>query len=135
MNKKDKIKVIITKIGLDTHTTGANLVTRILREAGMEVVYLGTYQTPEMIVKSALQEDANVIGISCLSANYKLIFKVVSQLKANNMNDILVIAGGTIPPQHALQLEKGGVDKVFPPNSNSESIVNYIVSHVRKGRD
>ena len=133
MSKKDKIKVIITKIGLDTHVSGARIIAHWLREAGMEVTYLGKYQTPEMIVESALQEDVDVIGISCLALSYELIIKVVALLKEKGMDDVLVIAGGTIPKPHALKLKSAGVSEVFFPDSKSDTKVNYVTSHVKKG--
>jgi methylmalonyl-CoA mutase C-terminal domain/subunit len=134
MNREGKIKVIITKIGLDTHIMGAKLLAQTLREAGMEVVYLGKYQTPEMIVQAALQEDVDVIGISCLSANYKLILEVLHLLKEKQMNDILVVAGGTIPIKHALELKEAGVSEVFFPNSSLGLIKDFIISHVKRER-
>ena len=132
MSPEDKIKVIITKIGLDTHTTGARLISRMLREAGMEVVYLGKYQSPEMIVESAIQEDAKVIGISCLASSYGLIIDVIELLKEKNVSNILVVAGGTIPQEHTLKLKAAGLSEVFPPNSALDDIVNHIRSHAKK---
>jgi methylmalonyl-CoA mutase C-terminal domain/subunit len=128
MRKREKIKVLVSVIGLDGHSIGAEVVCRILMDAGMEVVYLGIYQTPEMIVQAAIQEDVDVIGISSHASNYDQILLLLSLLKRNNLDDICVICGGTIPQHQAEELKKKGVSEVFLPQSTSESIVNYIVS-------
>jgi methylmalonyl-CoA mutase C-terminal domain/subunit len=132
MGKRRGIKVLISVIGLDGHSTGAEVVSRILMDAGMEVVYLGIYQTPEMIARAALQEDVDVIGISSHASNYGQIVQLLELLKKNNLDDICVICGGTIPKHHMLELKKMGVSEIFPPQSTSESIVNYIVSNVKR---
>jgi len=132
MGSKDKLKVIISKIGLDTHTTGARLISRILRDAGMEVVYLGKYQTPEMIVKSAIQEDADVIGVSCLASSYGLIIDLMNLVKEKKLKNLLVVVGGTIPNEHVERLKAAGVGEVFTPNSSLDVIVEYIRTHARK---
>ena len=128
MKKTNKIKVLISMIGLDDHSVGGEVFSSILRNAGMEVVYLGSYQTPQMIVQAAIQEDVDVIGISCHASNYSLIGELMNLLGKNRMNDVLVICGGTIPKKQIPKLEKKGVAKVFLPQSTSESIVNYIIS-------
>ncbi len=128
MGKGQKIKVLISVIGLDGHSTGAEVVCRFLMEAGMEVVYLGIYQTPEMIVQAAIQEDVDVIGISSHASNYGQIGDLMDLLKKNNLEDICVICGGTIPKHRVKELKEKGVSEIFPPQSTSESIVNYIVS-------
>jgi methylmalonyl-CoA mutase C-terminal domain/subunit len=128
MGKGQKIKVLISVIGLDGHSTGAEVVCRFLMEAGMEVVYLGIYQTPEMIVQAAIQEDVDVIGISSHASNYGQIGDLMDLLKKNNLGDICVICGGTIPKHQIQELKRKGVSEVFLPQSTSESIVNYIVS-------
>lgn len=127
MNTKN-IKAIVSLIGLDTHTVGAVVVASILKNAGIEVVYLGTYQTPEMIIQAAIQEDADVIGISSHGSNYSLIEELMDLLREKNMEDILVICGGTIPKKQIATLKAKGVAEVFTPQSTSESIVNYILS-------
>jgi methylmalonyl-CoA mutase C-terminal domain/subunit len=132
MPKGQGIKVLISVIGLDGHSTGAEVVCRILMDAGMEVVYLGIYQTPEMIVRAAIQEDVDVIGISSHASNYGQIVELLRLLKNNNLSDIHVICGGTIPKHQMEELKKNGVSEVFLPQSTSESIVNYIVSNVRR---
>lgn len=131
MYKGKRIKVIVSMIGLDGHSTGGQVVSRILRDAGMEVVYLGVYQTPEMIVQAAIQENVDVIGISSHASNYNLIGELVDLLRKKEMDNILVVCGGTIPKQQILKLKEKGVAEVFTPQSTSESIVNYIVSKVK----
>ena len=131
MDKRKRIKVIISMIGLDDHIVGGVVVSKILRDAGMEVVYLGTYQTPEMIVQAAIQENADMIGISSHGSNYSQIVEVMDLLREKDMKDILVICGGTIPKKQITKLKEKGVAQVFTPQSTSESIVNYIVSNVR----
>ena len=132
MGKRRKIKVLISVIGLDGHSTGAEVVCRILMDAGMEVVYLGIYQTPEMILQAAIQEDVDVIGISSHASNHDQIAHLLDLLKMSHLEDVRVICGGTIPRHHILELKKKGVSEVFPPQSTSESIVQYIVSSVTK---
>ena len=132
MSNKRRIKVLISVIGLDGHFTGAEVVSRFLVDAGMEVVYLGIYQTPEMIVNAAIQESVDVIGISSHASNYEQIGVLLDLMKKNNLDDIPVICGGTIPKQHAEALIKMGVSKIFPPQSTSESIVSYITSVVMR---
>ena len=128
MGKREKIKVLVSVIGLDGHSIGAEVVSRILMDAGMEVVYLGNYQTPEMIVQAAIQEDVDVIGISSHASNYGQIVDLLNLLKEKNLDDICVICGGTIPKHQVEELKKKGVAEIFPPQSTSESIVNFIVS-------
>jgi len=118
-------------IGLDDHSVGGVIISSILRNAGIEVVYLGTYQTPEMIVQAAIQEDADAIGISSHASNYSQIEEMIDLLRKQGMNDVLVICGGTIPKKQILRLKEKGVSEVFTPQNSSESIVNYIVSNVR----
>jgi methylmalonyl-CoA mutase, C-terminal domain len=132
MGNRQRIKVLISVIGLDGHFTGAEIVSRFLMDAGMEVVYLGICQTPEMIIKAAIQETVDVIGISSHASNYEQIGLLIDLMKKDNLNDIPVICGGTIPKQYAEALIKRGVSKIFPPHSTSESIVNYIVSNVKR---
>jgi methylmalonyl-CoA mutase C-terminal domain/subunit len=98
----------------------------------MEVTYLGKYQTPEAIVQSALQEDADVIGISCLSSNYRGVIKVMDLLKQKSIDNILVIVGGTIPQKYIQELKNAGVSEVFTPGSELDSIATYITSKSRK---
>ena len=132
MSNRQRIKVLVSVIGLDGHFTGAEIVSRFLMDAGMEVVYLGIYQTPEMIVNAAIQESVDVIGISSHASNYGQINLLIDLLKKNSMSNIPVICGGAIPKQHAEALIKKGVSKIFPPQSTSDSIVKYIVSTVKR---
>ncbi len=131
MDRRKKIKVIISMIGLDDHTVGGVVVSSILRDAGMEVIYLGTYQTPEMIAQAAIQENVDAIGISSHGSNYNQIVELMDLLGKKDMKDILVVCGGTIPKHQIPKLKEKGVAHVFTPQSTSESIVNYILSNVR----
>ena len=132
MSDRQRIKVLVSVIGLDGHFTGAEVVSRFLMDAGMEVVYLGIYQTPEMIVSAAIQESVDVIGISSHASNYEQINLLMDLMKKNNLSHVLVVCGGTIPKQYAEALMKKGVAKIFPPQSTSDSIVDYIVSNVKR---
>lgn len=132
MVKGKGIKVIVSMIGLDDHSVGGVVVSSILSKAGIEVVYLGTYQTPEMIVQAAIQEDVDAIGISSHASNYSQIEEMLDLLRKKGMDDILVICGGTIPEKQILKLKEKGVAEVFTPQSTSESIVNYVISEVKR---
>lgn len=132
-SQERKIKVIIAKPGLDGHDRGAKLLARILAEAGMEVVYTGLRQTPEMIVETALQEDADVIGISSLSGVHMYFFpRVLELLREKGMQDVMVIGGGIIPPDDAEELKKMGVAEIFGPGTPTGQIVEFIQKNVRK---
>jgi len=132
MSNRQRIKVLISVIGLDGHFTGAEIVSRFLMDAGMEVVYLGIYQTPEMIVNAAIEESVDVIGISSHASNYEQIGLLLDLMKKNDLNDVPVICGGTIPKRDAEALLKKGVARIFPPQSTSESIIDYIVTCVKR---
>lgn len=126
-----RIKVILTKVGLDTHDTGLKLVSRMLRDAGMEVVYLGRFQTPETIVKAAAQEDADVVGISYLSSGYSLqVREVIHLLKENNLENVVVIVGGIVPEPRVSELKRAGVHDVFGAHTASDTIIECITSAV-----
>jgi len=133
MATKKKIKVLVTKVGLDGHDRGAKVVSSLLKEAGMEVIYLGMFQRPEGIVKAAIDEDVDVIGLSYLSGEH-LIFtpKIVDEMKKNSVDDVLLLAGGTFPAEDIPTMEEMGIDKVFRAGSLTASIVNYIKDHVEK---
>jgi len=133
MVTKKKIKVLVTKVGLDGHDRGAKVVSSLLKEAGMEVIYLGMFQRPESIVRAAIDEDVDVIGLSYLSGEH-LIFtpKIVDEMKKNNFVDVLLIAGGTFPAEDIPIMEEMGIDKVFRAGSLTESIVDYINDHVEE---
>jgi methylmalonyl-CoA mutase C-terminal domain/subunit len=133
MIQKKKIKVLITKVGLDGHDRGAKVVASLLREAGMEVIYLGMYQTPEGIVKAAIDEDVDVIGISYLSGEH-LVFtpKIISEMRRNHLDDVLLIAGGTFPGEDIPAMEKIGIDKVFRAGTLTDTIIQFIQENVRR---
>lgn len=131
MGKRKQIKVIISMIGLDDHSVGGVVVSSILRNAGIEVIYLGTYQTPEMIVQAAIQEDVDAIGISSHGSNYSQIDEMIDLLRKKKMTDVLVICGGTIPKKQISRLKEKGVSEIFTPESTSKSIIEYIESNVR----
>ena len=132
MSKK-KIRVLIAKPGLDGHDRGAKVVARALRDAGMEVIYTGIRQTPDMIVQSALQEDVDVIGLSCLSgAHLELFSDVMNGLHESNMDNVNVIAGGIIPEDDIPELQKIGVKAVFGPGTHTSEIVDAVNKLVAK---
>lgn len=128
----EKIKVIVSKVGLDGHDRGAKVVASLLKEGGMEVVYLGMYQTPESIIKAAIDEDADVIGLSYLSGEH-LVYtpKIVEEMKKNGLDDVLLVVGGSFPPEDIEVMKQMGVDEVFRGGSRIPSIVNYITENVR----
>jgi methylmalonyl-CoA mutase C-terminal domain/subunit len=124
---RKKIRVLIAKPGLDGHDRGAKVVARALRDAGMEVIYTGIRQTPQMIVQSALQEDVNVIGLSCLSgAHLELFADVMEGLGKKGMEGIIVVAGGIIPEDDIPALEKMGIRAVFGPGTKTTDIAETI---------
>lgn len=125
------IKVIVSMIGLDGHTTGGEVISILLRNAGFEVVYLGVNQTPEMIINAAIQEDVDAIGISSHAANYSQIEELIDLVGKNGLSDVPVICGGNIPPRQIEKLLAKGIAKVFTPGSKGEEIVDYLVSNSR----
>ena len=132
MSTERKIKVIVSKVGLDGHDRGAKVIASLLKEAGMEVVYLGLYQMPEDIVRAAIDEDADVIGVSYLSGEH-LTFtpKLVDEMKRNELDDVLLVAGGVIPPEDIPTLKEMGIDEVFVAGTLTKPIVDFIEGHVR----
>jgi methylmalonyl-CoA mutase C-terminal domain/subunit len=127
-----RIRVLIAKPGLDGHDRGAKVVTRGLRDAGMEVIYTGLHQTPEMIVEAALQEDVDAIGLSILSGAHNVLFpRIIKLLKENHMEDVLVFAGGIIPPEEEPQIKALGIGAVFGPGTTIEETARYIRQSVR----
>ena len=135
MHTVKRIKVIISMIGLDGHSKGAEVVAKILMDAGMEVVYLGYYNTVETIVQTAIQEDADVIGISSHASNFGQIAEVVDLLRTRNMDHVLVICGGNIPKKQIEKLKAKGIAEVFVPQSTSEEMVNFIVTRVEEAQN
>ena len=118
---------MIAKPGLDGHDRGAKIIARALRDAGMEVIYTGLHQTPEQIVETALQEDADAVGISILSgAHMTLVPKIVEGLRDNGLDDVLVVVGGTIPTDDARALKELGVAEVFTPGAPTRAIVDFL---------
>ncbi len=127
-----KIRVVIAKPGLDGHDRGAKVIARALRDAGMEVIYTGLRQTPEMIVSAALQEDADVIGLSILSgAHMHICPKVVELLRAQGLDDVMVVVGGIIPDQDLPKMHAMGITGVFIPGTPMQAIVDFIGKNAR----
>jgi len=126
-----KIRVLVAKPGLDGHDRGAKVIARALRDAGMEVVYTGIRQTPEMIAEAAIQEDVDVVGMSILSGAHLALFpRVMELLRENDMEDVLVVAGGIIPDEDVARLREMGVQGVFGPGTPTDVIVDYIRENV-----
>ena len=130
------IRVLVAKVGLDGHDRGARVIATALRDAGIEVIYTGLRQTPEMVVNAALQEDVDAIGISILSGAHMTVFpKVIELMKQKGMDDVLLTGGGIIPDEDARQLQAAGVGQLFPPGTPTTAIADYIRDWVRKNRD
>jgi len=126
-----RIRVVIAKPGLDGHDRGAKIIARALRDAGMEVIYTGLHQTPEQIVETAIQEDADAVGISILSgAHMTLVPRIVEGLRENEADDVVVIVGGTIPREDADELRRLGVAEVFTPGTPTARIVEFVRERV-----
>ena len=122
-----KIRVVVAKPGLDGHDRGAKIIARALRDAGMEVIYTGLHQTPEQIVETVLQEDADAVGLSILSgAHMTLVPKVIELLREQDAGDVVVTVGGTIPAQDIEELKELGVAEVFTPGAPTQAIIDFI---------
>lgn len=133
MTDEAKLKIIIAKPGLDGHDRGAKVVARALRDAGHEVIYTGIRQTPEMIAETALQEDADMIGLSILSgAHLELFPRVVDELKKRDMGDVMLFAGGIIPDEDREKLKKIGFDGIFGPGASTHDIVAWVAENASK---
>ena len=133
MTDERKIRVVIAKPGLDGHDRGAKVIARALRDAGMEVIYTGLRQTPKQIVEAAIQEDVDVIGLSCLSGAHLTLFtRVMELLRKRGVKDILVTGGGIIPLEDVPRLRKVGVSEVFGPGTTSDQIIDFIRKNARK---
>jgi methylmalonyl-CoA mutase C-terminal domain/subunit len=129
-----RIRVVVAKPGLDGHDRGAKVVARALRDAGMEVIYTGLHQTPEQIVETAIQEDADAVGLSVLSGAHMTLFRRVLELFAErSASDIVVFGGGIIPEQDIPELERLGVAKIFTPGATTQSIVEWVRANVATG--
>ncbi len=123
----DPIRIVIAKPGLDGHDRGAKVVARALRDAGMEVIYTGLHQTPDQIVETAIQEDADAVGLSILSgAHMTLVPRVIEGLQGQGADDVLVLVGGTIPDDEASALKQSGVAEVFTPGATTGTIVEFL---------
>ena len=126
-----KIRVVVAKPGLDGHDRGAKIIARALRDAGMEVIYTGLHQTPEQIVETAIQEDADAVGISILSgAHMTLVPRILALLREQGAEDVLVVVGGTIPADDVEALRQQGVAAVFTPGAPTSEIVDFLQSRV-----
>lgn len=133
MERERKIRIVLAKPGLDGHDRGAKLLARIFMEAGMEVIYTGLRQTPEMIVETALQEDADVIGLSSLSGVHNYFFpRVMELLHTKDMKDVIVVGGGIIPNEDIPQLKEAGIAEIFGPGTPTGDIVQFIRTHARQ---
>jgi methylmalonyl-CoA mutase C-terminal domain/subunit len=132
----NKIRVLVAKAGLDGHDRGAKVIAAALRDAGMEVIYTGLRQTPEMIVEAAVQEDVDVIGISILSGAHMTIMpKILSLMKEKGINDVLLTGGGIIPEEDIKELKKMGVGELFTPGAATTAIADYIKKWVAENRN
>jgi methylmalonyl-CoA mutase C-terminal domain/subunit len=130
------LRIVVAKPGLDGHDRGAKVVARALRDAGMEVIYTGLHQTPEQIVRTALAEDADAIGLSVLSGAHLTLFaRVLELLAENDASDIVVFGGGIIPPADRARLQELGVGEVFTPGATMADIVAWVRGHVGLSRD
>jgi len=130
------IRVLVAKVGLDGHDRGARIIATSLRDAGMEVIYTGLRQTPEMVVNAALQEDVDAIGISILSGAHMTVFpKILDLMRQKHLEDVLITGGGIIPEDDATVLKNMGVGELFPPGTNTHDIVKYITDWVHQHRN
>jgi methylmalonyl-CoA mutase C-terminal domain/subunit len=129
----EKIRVLVAKPGLDGHDRGAKVIARAFRDAGFEVIYTGLRQTPEQIVNAALQEDADVVGLSVLSgAHMTLCPRITELMKKEGLNDVMVVVGGIIPDQDVPKLKECGISEIFQPGASTEDIVDYVRKNARK---
>jgi methylmalonyl-CoA mutase, C-terminal domain len=127
----DRLRIVIAKPGLDGHDRGAKVIARALRDAGMEVVYTGLHQTPEQIVQTVIQEDADAVGVSVLSGAHMTLFgRILELMKAQDIDDVVVFGGGIIPDADIPQLEKSGVAKIFTPGTPLDDIVAWVQGNV-----
>ncbi|HPV48706.1 MAG TPA: cobalamin B12-binding domain-containing protein [Smithellaceae bacterium] len=127
-----KIRVMVAKPGLDGHDRGARVLARCFRDAGFEVIYTGCHQTPEQVAAAAIQEDVDLVGLSCLSGAHRVLFpRVVELLREKNADDITVIGGGIIPEQDFQMLYDAGIQAIFTPGASLDSIVDWIREHVK----
>jgi methylmalonyl-CoA mutase, C-terminal domain len=129
------IRVLVAKVGLDGHDRGAKVIASFLRDAGMEVIYTGLRQTPEMVVNAALQEDVDAIGVSILSGAHMTVFpKIQALMKEKGLDDVLLTGGGIIPDADMKKLSELGVGRLFPPGTDTQTIIEYITTYVQEHR-
>ena len=129
----ERLRVLVAKPGLDGHDRGAKVIARAFRDAGFEVIYTGLRQTPEQIVNAALQEDADVVGLSVLSgAHMTLCPRIMELMKKEGLNEVLVVVGGIIPDQDIVKLKEHGISEVFQPGASTEDIIAYVRQNARK---
>jgi methylmalonyl-CoA mutase C-terminal domain/subunit len=127
----ERIRIVIAKPGLDGHDRGAKVIARALRDAGMEVVYTGLHQTPEQIVQTVIQEDADAVGLSVLSGAHMTLFtKIIDLMKQHGIDDVVLFGGGIIPEEDIPQLEDAGVAKIFTPGTPLDDVVQWVRAHV-----
>jgi methylmalonyl-CoA mutase C-terminal domain/subunit len=132
MTSERKVRVVVAKPGLDGHDRGAKIVARALRDAGFEVIYTGLHQTPEQVVATAIQEDADAIGLSVLSGAHNYLFqRVLELLKEKGADDIVVFGGGIIPPEDVAALKAMGVKELFTPGTSTQDIIRFVHEHIR----
>jgi methylmalonyl-CoA mutase C-terminal domain/subunit len=130
-----RIRVVIAKPGLDGHDRGAKVIARALRDAGMEVIYTGLHQTPDQIVQTVIQEDADAVGLSILSGAHMTLFtKTLELLEQNGVTDVVVFGGGIIPDPDIPELERAGVAKVFTPGATMDEVVDWVQANVGSAR-
>ena len=132
MSPERTVRVVVAKPGLDGHDRGAKIVARALRDAGFEVIYTGLHQTPEQIVATAVQEDADAIGLSVLSGAHNYLFKrVIELLREKGADDVVVFGGGIIPPEDIAALKAIGVKELFTPGTSTQDIIRFVREHIR----
>jgi len=132
LSSRRKLRVLVAKPGLDDHDRGAKVIARAFRDAGMEVVYTGLRQTPEQIVKTAVQEDVDAIALSILSGAHMTLFpRIFELMRKEGIDDVLVLGGGIIPDEDVPELKKMGLSEVFGPGTPTSVVVNYLVQHAR----
>lgn len=133
MKEERKIRVLIAKPGLDSHDRGAKVVARALRDAGMEVIYTGLRQTPEQIVETAIQEDVDIVGLSILSGAHRTLFpRIMELMKKQELNDVMVFAGGIIPEEDVCEMKNLGIKEIFGPGTTTEEIIQYVKNNLPK---
>ena len=132
MSNRARVRILVAKPGLDGHDRGAKVVARALRDAGFEVIYTGLHQTPEQVVATAVQEDADAIGLSVLSGAHNYLFKrVLELLREKGADDVAVFGGGIIPPEDIATLKAMGVKEIFTPGTSTQDIVRFVREHIR----